>query len=128
VPSSTVRREKKSEFRTVKEQEKGFPRVPGQLTQQRQLTMDCQALNTPTSSGTINITPSDLALKLQRTMLRLKGDHMTPDGRGIDYGNLKSSDLFKEYVELSQQLSACDPSGLEENDRKAFFISILKSQ
>lgn len=71
--------------------------------------------------------PCDLALELQRTMLRVKGDHMTEDGRGVDYSQLKESKLFQEYVTLTSQLQSCDPSHLEEGERKAFFISILCS-
>ena len=82
-------------------------------------TKDTSALPeaTPTSSA--------LALSLQRTMLRLKGDHMSSDGRGVNYNTLRESALFREYGQLSGQLTHCDPSTLDESQRKAFFISIL---
>ena len=69
--------------------------------------------------------PCDLALELQRTMLCVKGDHMTDDGRGVDYSRLNKSKVFQDYVALTSQLRACDPSHLDEAERKAFFISIL---
>ena len=69
--------------------------------------------------------PLELALDLQRTMLQMKGEYMTEDGRGVDYEELTSSDVFKRYESLAGELERCDPSKLDEDERKAFFISIL---
>ena len=69
--------------------------------------------------------PDKLALELQRTMLRMKGEYMSPDGKGVDYGSLTKSELFSHYQMLTNQLVQCDPLLLEENERKVFFISIL---
>lgn len=90
--------------------------------------MDLNILNKPKhkcSLSQVTPTPHDLSLKLQRCMLQLKGGHMTEDGHGVDYNQLKESKLFKEYTELAQQLVNCDPTTLEDLQRKAFFISIL---
>lgn len=62
-------------------------------------------------------TPGDLAMSLQKCMLRLKGDHMTSDGRGVDYASLAASEAFKEYCKLSQELVQCDCTSLI--DRKS---------
>lgn len=70
-------------------------------------------------------TVEELAMYLQKCMLRLKGDHMTSDGKGVDYLSLSASEAFVEYGKVSQQLVWCDCSSLAENERKAFFISIL---
>ena len=69
--------------------------------------------------------PSELALELQRTMLHMKGEYMTEDGKGVNYEMLTHSELFGRYQSLARQLDRCDPSQLEEDERKAFFISIL---
>lgn len=69
--------------------------------------------------------PLEVSLKLQRSMLQLKGSHMTEDGRGVDYERLRDSALFREYVQLSNRLVECDPAHLDERHRTAFFISIL---
>lgn len=72
------------------------------------------------------VPPLDISLKLQRSMLQLKGHHMTEDGHGIDYERLRESELFREYIDLSTRLVTCDPSSLDHTHKMAFFISILK--
>lgn len=72
--------------------------------------------------------PSDLALELQRTMLQMKGEYMIEDGKAVDYEKLTHSELFKHYQSLTAELVNCDPSQLDEDERKAFFISILSQQ
>ena len=69
--------------------------------------------------------PSELALELQRTMLRMKGEYMTEDGKGVNYAMLTHSELFERYQSLARELEHCNPSKLDEDERKAFFISIL---
>lgn len=82
-------------------------------------------VDVPTATATH--TSGDLALSLQRTMLRLKGAHMSSDGRGVNYETLRESVLFHEYVALSSQLKQCDPSTLQESQKKAFFINVYNS-
>lgn len=69
--------------------------------------------------------PPELALDLQRTMLHMKGEYMTEDGKGVNYAMLTHSELFEQYQSLARELEHCDLSKLDENERKAFFISIL---
>ena len=69
--------------------------------------------------------PSELALELQRTMLHMKGEYMTEDGKGVNYEMLTHSELFERYQSLTRELEYCDPSQLNDEERKAFFISIL---
>ena len=69
--------------------------------------------------------PSDLSLELQRTMLQMKGEFMTDDGKGVDYAKLTQSELFGVYQSLAGELVNCDLSQMSEEERKAFFISIL---
>ena len=89
--------------------------------------MERRVLNSPREGAPpSSATPAaELASRLQRAMLRLKGEHMAEDGRGVAYAALPSSPLFAEYVELAQELSGCDPAPLSLDARKAFFISIL---
>lgn len=69
--------------------------------------------------------PSDIALELQRTMLQMKGEYMTEDGKGVNYDMLMHSELFDRYQCLTRELNQCSLSHLDEDERKAFFISIL---
>jgi len=69
--------------------------------------------------------PAQLAVQLQRAMLRLKGEHISDDGRSVDYVKLKNSDIFKDYVKQTSHLRHLDLSKLSLTEKKAFFISIL---
>lgn len=71
--------------------------------------------------------PEELGRFLQRSMLQMKAEYMAEDGRGVDYAQLASSDLFAQYVKMVHQLVDCDPTPLPEQDRMAFFISILST-
>ena len=70
--------------------------------------------------------PGPLALELQKTMLRLKGQYMSEDGREVHYHQLRSSGLFQDYEDVARQLCDCDLTELDDNEKKAFFVSILK--
>ena len=72
-------------------------------------------------------TPEELGKYLQKAMLRIKADHISMDGRGVDYASLASSKAFSEYVDVTQQLVNCDLTALSEKERMAFFISILRT-
>ena len=69
--------------------------------------------------------PDSLSLELQRTMLRMRGEYMSPDGKGVDYAALTKSELFTHYLQLAGELVHCDISEQSQAERKAFFISIL---
>lgn len=76
--------------------------------------------------GELVNTPEQLGRYLQKAMLQIKANHIGSDGRGVDYTALASSDAFSEYVRVAQQLVNCDLTPLSEEDRMAFFISILR--
>ena len=54
----------------------------------------------------------------------IKGECIGED-RGIDYDKLKSSESYKEYKSETLFLQTVSLDELSENERKAFFISIL---
>ena len=66
----------------------------------------------------------DVAKQLQSLMLRLKGEFMAQDGRGVNYQSLRESTLFKEYKQKSLDLKTVDVGRLNVTERKCFFISI----
>lgn len=55
----------------------------------------------------------------------IKGECIGED-RGIDYDKLKNSGAYKEYKSETLQLQTVSLDELSENERKAFFISILQ--
>lgn len=69
--------------------------------------------------------PIELATRLQKEMLKLKGQFISDDGRSVDYTKLKKSDTFKDYVKNSQQLHYLDLTKLSLMEKKVFFISIF---
>ena len=51
---------------------------------------------------------------------------MTENGKGVNYPKLKDSQIFKEYAEkMAPQLQSVKLDNVSENEKKAFFISIL---
>ena len=93
------------------------------------MTEEAHVINSGAASGEggARRPPSDLAKQLQKTMLAIKGSFISADGKGVDYASIAGSELFQAYVSLASELRNCDPSSLEENERKAFFISILNA-
>ena len=55
----------------------------------------------------------------------MKGEHMTEDGRGVRYDDLKKSATFRQIEELAVGLRNVDLKILDEPNKMAFFISIL---
>ena len=69
--------------------------------------------------------PVEVAVRLQKEMLKLKAQFISRDGRSVQYDRLKDSDTFKDYVTSCQQLRQLDLTKLSLMEKKAFFISIL---
>lgn len=82
-------------------------------------------LTAPGGSSSARRPPSALALELQKSMLQLKGQYMSEDGHEVYYDQLRDSQLFAEYKRIAKLLCDCELGEIqEENERKAFFISI----
>ena len=57
---------------------------------------------------------------------RLKGEFISESGKGVNYQKLRSSQLFKEFSEkMAPLLQNVKLDNTSENEKKAFFISIL---
>lgn len=67
----------------------------------------------------------ELSIALQRHILSMKGKYLSEDGRGVDYVKLRESETFKSYIETAKDLKLVDLYYCTEEQRKAFFISIL---
>jgi len=50
---------------------------------------------------------------------------MTRDGKSVDYVQLKKSPLFSQYEQQAKAISNINLITLNENEKIAFFISIL---
>jgi hypothetical protein len=80
------------------------------------------------NSGEIPLTEEDdavsLSRDLQKLMMRMKAEHITNDGRCVDYKGLRDSEVFVEYQRKTMLLQTTDIELLEPNEKLAFFISI----
>lgn len=91
------------------------------------MSSNIRVLNLTASGGSSSARrpPSALALELQKSMLQLKGQYMSEDGHEVHYDQLRDSQLFAEYKQIAKLLCNCELGNLQEEDeRKAFFISI----
>ncbi|XP_041367842.1 uncharacterized protein LOC121382326 [Gigantopelta aegis] len=70
-----------------------------------------------------SIAACELSKKLQKIMLRLKGEFMSEDGKKINYNRIKGSPLFAEYKQEAKQLQNVDLESLSELEKKVFFIN-----
>ena len=85
-----------------------------------------QVLNSNGGNSDVVSRPADqLSVALQRHMLSMKGEFLSEDGRGVNYTELSKSDSFKNYVVTAGELRGVDLTECTEQQRKAFFISIL---
>ena len=50
---------------------------------------------------------------------------MSDDGKAVDYVKMKKSPEFGQYLKEALELQKVDPSNMNENEKKVFFISIL---
>ncbi|XP_078331370.1 uncharacterized protein LOC144625149 [Crassostrea virginica] len=85
-----------------------------------------KVLNEQPKAGKSDLKAPDLAKKLQKTMLSIKGECIGED-RGIDYDKLKSSASYKEYKSETLFLQTVSLDELSENERKAFFINLYNA-
>lgn len=77
--------------------------------------------NIPEERGEQN----DVSARLQRLMLEIKGEFMSEEGKVVDYSALRNSELFTKYIQESLKLSSVNLEALADEERMAFFISIL---
>ena len=63
--------------------------------------------------------------KLRTSILRLKSDFISEDGKNVDYKNMGKSSSFEEYKNLAAKLAFLPKSCFEdEQEIKAFFINL----
>ena len=55
----------------------------------------------------------------------MKGEIITEDGSGVKYEELPKSPLFSQYKQQAYQLRHANLTTLSEDEKMAFFISIL---
>ncbi|XP_041066707.1 uncharacterized protein zgc:152951 [Carcharodon carcharias] len=59
--------------------------------------------------------------------LKLFSEHITPDGKLVDYKSMKRSTTFDEYCQLATQLQRVDLENLTRKEKLAFFINVYNA-
>ena len=78
-----------------------------------------------TAPSTTEQSVEAVGMALQHSMLSIKGKYLAENGKDVDYSKVGSSQEFPEYCEVANSLCNVDLSTCTEDERKAFFISIL---
>ncbi|XP_067897147.1 uncharacterized protein zgc:152951 [Heterodontus francisci] len=60
-------------------------------------------------------------------MLKLFSEHITPDGKFVDYKSMVRSPIFEEYCQLATQLQRFDFENLTRKEKLAFFINVYNA-
>ncbi|XP_052798986.1 uncharacterized protein LOC128230606 isoform X2 [Mya arenaria] len=87
-----------------------------------------RVLNVKEIEDTSKRSAVEISKEMQKTMLKLKGEFIIEDGKGVNYAGIKGSKMFKDYFEnLAPQLQYVDLGMVSENEKKAFFINVYNA-
>lgn len=93
-------------------------------------------LNETSKSDALNSGPTqkcklrdagELSESLRRTMLKLTSDHISDDGKVVNYKEIKVAEEFEDYVKMSQELQRVSIEKLDQDELKAFSINIYNA-
>ncbi|KAL5007512.1 hypothetical protein ScPMuIL_016318 [Solemya velum] len=89
--------------------------------------MDVRVINTGDVLQTDALSANELSQKLQKSLLRLKGEFMAEDGKGVDYAKLKTGTSYTDYKKQAQLLQLVTLDQLTEDEKKSFFLNIYNA-
>ncbi|XP_020508984.1 uncharacterized protein zgc:152951 isoform X2 [Labrus bergylta] len=70
---------------------------------------------------------SELSLLLRELILKLFSEHLSADGKSVDYKGMSVSPAFERYCELAIQLQRVELLTLSREEKLAFFINIYNA-
>ncbi|XP_036397051.1 uncharacterized protein zgc:152951 [Megalops cyprinoides] len=70
---------------------------------------------------------AELSEILRNMILRLYSDHLSADGKTVDYTAMSQSPSFEHYCELAVQLQRVELRSLSREEKLAFFINIYNA-
>ncbi|KAK3876584.1 hypothetical protein Pcinc_018647 [Petrolisthes cinctipes] len=85
------------------------------------------ALNSGAIDSCVIEDAGQLAEALRKLVLRLYSDHISTDGRKVDYVSIKASEEFQHYQSLARQLQRAPVEKLDQDGLKAFFINVYNA-
>ncbi|XP_029348854.1 uncharacterized protein LOC115035256 [Echeneis naucrates] len=85
------------------------------------------ALNTGQTASCTPIQAAELSLLLRELILKLFSEHLSADGKYVDYKGMSADPVFERYCELSIQLQRVELLSLSREEKLAFFINIYNA-
>ncbi|XP_068185195.1 uncharacterized protein zgc:152951 [Antennarius striatus] len=85
------------------------------------------ALNTGQTAVCTPIKAAELSLLLREMILKLFSEHLSADGKSVDYKGMSVNPAFERYCELAVQLQRVELLSLGREEKLAFFINIYNA-
>lgn len=85
------------------------------------------ALNSGQTAACSPIQAAELSLLLRDLILKLFSEHLSADGKVVDYKGMSANPVFERYCELAIQLQRVELLSLSRDERLAFFINIYNA-
>ncbi|XP_018557168.1 uncharacterized protein zgc:152951 isoform X1 [Lates calcarifer] len=85
------------------------------------------ALNAGQTAACSPIQAAELSLLLREMILKLFSEHLSADGKSVDYKGMSVNPAFERYCELSIQLQRVELLSLSREEKLAFFINIYNA-
>ncbi|XP_034043132.1 uncharacterized protein zgc:152951 [Thalassophryne amazonica] len=85
------------------------------------------ALNAGQTATCSPIQATELSLLLREMILRLFSEHLSADGKSVDYKGMLVNPAFERYCELAIQLQRVELLSLSREEKLAFFINIYNA-
>ncbi|XP_056145246.1 uncharacterized protein zgc:152951 [Lampris incognitus] len=85
------------------------------------------ALNTGKTATCTPYQAAELSAILRDMVLKLFSEHLSADGKCVDYKSMSKSPVFEEYCELAVQLQRVELLSLSREEKLAFFINIYNA-
>ncbi|XP_069554586.1 uncharacterized protein [Brachyistius frenatus] len=85
------------------------------------------ALNVGQTASCSPIPAAELSLLLREMILKLFSEHLSADGKSVDYKGMSVNPAFERYCELAIQLQRVELLSLSREEKLAFFINIYNA-
>ncbi|XP_075896392.1 uncharacterized protein LOC142897743 isoform X1 [Nelusetta ayraudi] len=85
------------------------------------------ALNAGQTAACSPIEAASLSLLLREMILKLFSEHLSADGKSVDYKGMSKNPNFERYCELAIQLQRVELLSLSREEKLAFFINIYNA-
>lgn len=85
------------------------------------------ALNAGLTQNCALDSATDLAEALRTLILRLFSEHISSDGKVVNYEDMKETATYNDYVKLSRELQRVAIENLNQDETRAFFINIYNA-